>query len=289
MWYQLEIKDCQHDKLDELSQNLEDQGALSIMLSDRNDDPVLEPAPGTTPLWPEVVINALFDDPNEAKRVQDALTQTYPELSYSFSELPDQDWERAWMDDFKPQRFGQRLWICPSWHTPPESDAVNLILDPGLAFGTGTHPTTALCLTWLDQADLAGKTMIDFGCGSGILALAAIKLGAMKVYAVDIDQQALQATENNAKTNDISQEQLIISNPEQLNQCCDVLMANILLSPLLALKQNFHQLLKPKGQLIVSGLLYEQVDGLIQAYQGLFKHERTEKNEDWALVAFSRA
>jgi len=286
VWYQLKIEGCAHDKLEEVSEILEDEGCLSIMLTDKNDDPVLEPALGTTPLWPEVIINALFDAADIAEHAKEVLTKYDSNLQFELETVEDKDWERAWMDDFKPQRFGQRLWICPSWHQPPEPDAVNLKLDPGLAFGTGTHPTTSLCLSWLDQADLQGKTLIDYGCGSGILALAAIKLGAARAYAVDIDPQALQATKNNALENTVTDQQLTITSPDHLNKRCDILIANILLAPLLSLKANFHQLLKPKGELVVSGLLENQVEELITSYQGYFNHQTTNIMDDWALVTF---
>nr|WP_019216081.1 50S ribosomal protein L11 methyltransferase [Legionella tunisiensis] len=254
MWYQLQIEQCHRDEVELLSDALEETGALSITLTDKNDEPVLEPEPGTTPLWPDVVINALYDDEQDAEQAKLLLAPQHPHLGFSIQHLADQDWERAWMDDFKPQRFGKRLWICPSWLEPPEPQAVNLILDPGLAFGTGTHPTTSLCLTWLEQADLNNKAVIDYGCGSGILALAALKLGAAKVQAVDIDEQALQATQNNALTNGIDQQQLYIGFPQSLQTPADLLIANILLAPLMTLRNTFKELLNPHGILVVSGI-----------------------------------
>ena len=146
MWYQLQIQECPRNEVDNLSDVLEETGALSITLTDKNDEPVLEPEPGTTPLWPDVIINALFDEETLANEAREHLAKAYPSLQLSINFVADKDWERAWMDDFKPQQFGRRLWICPSWLTPPDPNAVNLILDPGLAFGTGTHPTTSLCL-----------------------------------------------------------------------------------------------------------------------------------------------
>lgn len=216
MWFQLKIEHCPNDKIEEITEELEEYGALSITLTDKNDNPVLEPEPGTTPLWPEVIIHALFAQAEEAQYVREQLVAKRPSLHCSLELLADKNWERAWMDDFRPQRFGNRLWVCPTWLPPPEPDAVNLMLDPGLAFGTGTHATTSLCLTWLEQADLKNKSIIDYGCGSGILSLAAIKLGAKHVYAVDIDNQALQATQSNAHANHITESQLSISTPEAL-------------------------------------------------------------------------
>ncbi|WP_133139743.1 50S ribosomal protein L11 methyltransferase [Legionella genomosp. 1] len=288
MWYQIQIENCQHEQIELLNDYLENAGALSITLTDKNDDPVLEPAPGTTPLWPDVVINALFSDENEALQTLSNLQSDFPMLHSHMESLPDQDWERSWMDDFKPQQFGKRLWICPSWHTPPEPEAVNLILDPGLAFGTGNHATTSLCLHWLGNNDVSGKTIIDYGCGSGILALAALKLGADKAYAVDIDPQALQATENNAISNHLLNEHLQISLPDTLNEPVDLMIANILLSPLLQLKEVFHKLLNPQGRLLVSGILNEQVEGLVKEYENHFALQQTYNHEGWSLLEFIR-
>lgn len=288
MWFQLKIEQCQNEEVEQISEELEETGALSIMLTDKNDNPVLEPAPGTTPLWPEVTIHALYAQALDAQQTRDHLAQTRPTLQCSLEVLEDKDWERVWMDDFKPQQFGKRLWICPTWHTPPEPEAVNLMLDPGLAFGTGTHPTTSLCLTWLEQADLKNKTVIDYGCGSGILSLAAIKLGANHVFAVDIDNQALQATQNNALTNGIDNQKLSISMPEALDSPVQLVIANILLAPLISLKYRFHQLLREDGLIVVSGLLAEQASLLIEAYESTFKLITQETLDGWSLLVFTR-
>ncbi|ARB93454.1 50S ribosomal protein L11 methyltransferase [Legionella longbeachae] len=288
MWFQLKVEHCPSQEIEQLSDQLENFGALSIMLTDKNDNPVLEPEPGTTPLWPEVIIHALFAEAFQAQYTRDQLIQTYPALACTLEVLEDRDWERAWMDDFKPQRYGQRLWICPTWSTPPEPNAVNLMLDPGLAFGTGTHPTTALCLTWLEQANLSNKSIIDYGCGSGILSLAALKLGAKEVYAVDIDPQALQATNNNALTNQLGEHQLLVSLPDALQHPVDLIIANILLAPLLTLKERFHRLLKNEGILIVSGILEEQTSEIIKTYDSMFALLHQEKLNGWSLLAFVR-
>ncbi|WP_064101334.1 50S ribosomal protein L11 methyltransferase [Legionella oakridgensis] len=282
---QLQIE-CHRDDVEYLSELLEDTGALSITLTDKQDDPILEPELGTTPLWPNVIIQALYAKSHDANAALELLTAKNTHLSPIIQSVPEQDWERAWMDDFKPLRFGKRLWICPSWSTSPEPNAVNLILDPGLAFGTGTHPTTALCLTWLEQTPLDKLSVIDYGCGSGILALAALKLGAQHVNAVDIDEQALVATRNNAQKNLIAEDTLTIGFPESLTSPADLLIANILLSPLLALKTRFHELLKKHGILVVSGILKEQQAEVIDAYQALYTHQDTLIQDDWALLVF---
>jgi ribosomal protein L11 methyltransferase len=288
VWFQLKIEHCHCTDVEELSEELEELGALSVMLTDKNDNPVLEPEPGTTPLWPEVIIQTLYAQAEAAQQAKDYILNTRPDLQCSIELLPEKDWERAWMDDFKPQRFGKRLWVCPTWLNPPEPDAVNLMLDPGLAFGTGTHPTTSLCLTWLEQANLDAKTVIDYGCGSGILSLAAIKLGAKHVFAVDIDNQALQATANNAQTNGINERYLTISSPQQLPITGDLIIANILLAPLLKLKDIFYKLLSPGSFLVVSGILTDQAASLIEEYKPLFSLTTQQNFEGWSLLVFNR-
>lgn len=285
--FQLDIQECLSQDIEQLSSRLESTPALSITMTDKFDDAIFEPELGTMPLWPHVVLQVLFAEEYEAQETVQSLAIEFPQFKYVISELEEQDWERVCMADFKPQQFGQRLWICPSWLTPPEKDAVNLILDPGLAFGTGTHPTTSLCLTWLEQADLQQKTVIDFGCGSGILALAALKLGAEHAQAVDIDEQALIATKNNADTNHISEDKLTMGFPDTLCAPVDLLIANILLTPLLSLRERFRALLKANGTLVVSGLLKEQAEEIIENYRTDFNHIATHTQGDWALVVFS--
>jgi ribosomal protein L11 methyltransferase len=287
VWYQLQIVECERDEVDRLSEALEETGALALTLTDKNDDAILEPEPGTTPLWPVVVIDALYAKQQDAQQAQELLAGQYKHLVFTINELAEQNWERAWMAESKPQCFGSRLWICPSWTKPPLVDAVNLILDPGLAFGSGSHPTTSLCLTWLEQSDLSNKTIIDYGCGSGILALAALKLGAKKAQAVDIDEQALQATQNNAMVNGIDSQQLSISLPQTLDEPADLLVANILLAPLIALRSKFRELLKDKGILLVSGILEDQASQLIEVYRANFIHQSTSNLAGWSLLAFT--
>lgn len=286
MWYQLQIEQCLTDEAELLSDALEETGALSVTLTDKNDNPVLEPDPGTTPLWPEIIVEAVYAEENQALQAKKCLEEQYLHLKIRLHSFADKNWERVWMDDFKPQRFGQRLWICPSWLTPPDPDAVNLILDPGLAFGTGTHPTTSLCLQWLDQADLTNNSLIDYGCGSGILALAALKLGAKSVHAIDIDPQALEATQNNAQSNAIAGNQLTMGFPESPTASANIVIANILLAPLISLRNTFKSLLNEQGILVVSGILEEQAGDLIRAYQECFLHEQTIDLNGWSLLTF---
>ena len=286
--FQLQIKHCHRDNIEALSNTLEETDALSITFTDQYDDPILEPAPGAAPLWPNVVVQALYTLEQDALNAVIYLTSSHPNLNYTITPIPAQDWERTCLDQFQPQQFGQRLWICPSWLTPPDPTAVNLILDPGLAFGTGNHSTTSLCLTWLEQASLSGQQIIDYGCGSGILALAALKLGAQHAFAVDIDEQALLATQNNALSNAITPKQLTVCTPDELTAPVNILIANILLAPLIQLQNRFHELLENNGILVVSGILADQAPGLIEAYQDLFAHRLTNIDNDWALVEFMR-
>lgn len=286
--FQLKIDHCSRDDADDLSDLLEEMGALSVTLTDLHDSPILEPEIGTTPLWADVVIQALYADEEEGRHVLSRLAMMHPQLSISLEHVLEKDWERVCMADFQPMRFGKRLWICPSWITPPQPDAVNLTLDPGLAFGTGTHPTTSLCLTWLDQADLSNKRLIDYGCGSGILALAALKLGASHVLAVDLDAQALIATRNNAEINHFTEQDLTVLFPNELHEPVELIIANILLLPLLQLRDEFCRLLKPGGLLVVSGILDSQVEQLITAYQSDFSHQETSTQEEWCLVVFTK-
>lgn len=286
MLYQLNIETCDRDKLDDITDLLENAGALSITLTDKNDEPILEPEIGTTPVWRENVIQALFETKALAQVQLDNLQHQFPWITGSIEDIVEQDWQRASMDLFQPQQFGKNLWICPSWVTPPDSDAVNVILDPGLAFGTGAHPTTSLCLSWLAIANVDNLKVVDYGCGSGILAITALKLGAAQVQAIDLDEQALQATLSNAAINQISSEHLKIGFPNSIESANDVLIANILLSPLQSLKDEFKRLLLPGGTLVVSGLLSEQIESLIAHYTPDFKLKETQIFDSWALLCF---
>lgn len=285
--FELQIAPCPIQDIEATSDVLEMHGALSITMLDENDQPIFEPNPGETPLWQDSVILALFEKISEAEAAQQALSSVYPKLCFRLKTIPNQDWVQATQDSIHPLLFGENLWVCPSNCLPPAPDAVHVILDPGLAFGTGTHPTTAQCLTWLDGASLQEKTVIDYGCGSGILAIASLKLGAKLAYAVDIDPQALIATQNNAEKNTINPDQLLLGEPTALSVPVDILLANILLSPLLSLQHRFSSLLKPGGQLVLSGILRTQVKTLIEAYQiPNWIYQETRYEGDWALVVF---
>ncbi len=262
-------------------------GAASVTLSDAGDDPVLEPGPGETPLWPRVRITGLFTADAEpqliALTMQQALVLEQPPLLH-VNPLEDRDWTRAWMDGYQPMRFGSQLWVVPEGFTAPRRDGINLRLDPGLAFGTGTHPTTALCLEWLAAHPPCGQTVIDFGCGSGILAIAALLLGANHADAVDNDPQTLLATIDNAHKNGVAQ-RIRTYLPEQYrHQPRDLLLANILAGPLLQLAPLFATLVKPGGRLVLSGILGEQVDGLLQCYGADFDFSPPHLRDGWARL-----
>lgn len=295
-WLQLKasIAPEQAEWLEEL---LLAEGASAITLQDAHDEPVFEPDRGTTPLWSETVLTGLYDDLNEVEamieRVQRAWAEQLPDdpaPQIEYELLADRDWEREWMDGFEPLRMGQRLWIVPSWHEAPDPDAVNLLLDPGLAFGTGTHPTTALCLGWLDAQDLAGRQILDYGCGSGILAIAALKLGADTAVGVDIDPQALQASRDNAERNQIDEASLILDYPEKIGRGeFEVVVANILAGPLIEMASTIAARVRPTGQLALSGILAAQAESVLDAYraQGILMDEPQEK-EGWILLTGHR-
>ncbi len=291
-WLKLSVE-TRADQAEIVATQLESLGALSVTLQDSADAAIFETHPGDTALWPRTCVSALFAPATAMEpilaSVQQAL-QTENPPPHTLAYLEDQDWERAWLDRFQPMPFGRRLWVCPTGHEPPDPAAVNLMLDPGLAFGTGTHATTALCLEWLDQAELEGCTVIDYGCGSGILAIAAARLGARQVWAVDIDTQALEASERNARQNSVAA-RIHTCLPNHLPAIqADCLIANILAQPLMELAPTLATLLKPGGQLVLSGILAgEQAQAVLAAYQQWFELISMEEREEWVRLDLIRA
>ena len=285
-WTQLTIA-TSDARAELLARTLETAGALSVTLSDAADNPVLEPRPGETPVWPTTRVIALFTEDANLDPLYNALMPHLSDSersSWRCERLADQVWERTWLEHFRPLRFGQRLWVCPSDSVPPDDDAVIVRLDPGLAFGTGTHPTTALCLEWLDSAPLTGKKVIDYGCGSGILAVAAAKMGATEVRAVDIDPQALTATRANAERNGVSP-YIHTSMPDQFSRHpADLVIANILAGPLQELAPVLTDLLKPGGELVLSGLLTEQASDVQNAYTPAITWSPIVHRGDWSRL-----
>ena len=263
-------------------------GAVSVTFMDAEDQPIFEPDLNTTPLWSHTHLLALFEADAEPDAVFAHLRLlTGAELPEHHAEvIEDQDWERSWMDNFQPMRFGKRLWIVPSWHAAPEPEAVNLLLDPGLAFGTGTHPTTALCLEWLDGQELNDCTVIDFGCGSGILAIAALLLGAPQAIGTDIDPQALEASRDNAGRNGIDPARFPVYLPTDMpQQPTEVVVANILAGPLVSLAPQITSLVKAGGRLALSGILAEQTEEVRAAYEGAFDLDPTAIKDGWVRIS----
>ena len=289
MWLQLI---CQSTKAFEavISEAAENFGAVSITLSDAADVPVLEPLPNETPLWDEIVITLLFreEQTNELESLKQQLMTNKDSWQVSHirqETLKDQQWERVWMDDFHPMQFGKNLWIYPSWSEIPDDGSVKIKLDPGLAFGTGTHPTTAMCLEWLDSNPPRDLDVIDFGCGSGVLAIAAIKLGAKKVWATDIDPQALIATQSNQLNNDIPDQQILRYLPEAMPEIkVDLMLANILCGPLVSLAPELCASTKKGGQIVLSGILKEQQEMLAETYANYCQNIQFATSGDWVRM-----
>ncbi|GAB3320478.1 50S ribosomal protein L11 methyltransferase [Haliea atlantica] len=263
---------------------------MAVTLEDNADELVLEPGVGETPLWRQTRLTGLFPADTDMHAVRKRLPEALlAGCNQRVEILEDKDWEREWIRHYQPMRFGRRLWVCPSWLEPPEPQAVNLLLDPGLAFGTGTHPTTALCLTELDSLDLAGADIVDYGCGSGILAVAALKLGARQALGVDNDPQALDASRDNAARNGVASDDFTVVLPGDgaigaWRGRADVVVANILAGPLAALSEELLGLLKPGGTLLLSGLLDTQAEALIAHYRPALTLAVAGEKEGWVCL-----
>lgn len=286
-WLQLLI-----DAPRQCSEHIEDAvvecGAVSVTLQDGADQPIFAPGVGERPLWDNCIVKALFPATTDTNQIHLQLAAAIePSRAMRWELLEDKDWSQEWKKYFQPLKCGTRLWICPSWIDPPEPNAINLILDPGLAFGTGSHPTTHLCLRWLDQQDLAGKTVIDYGCGSGILGIAALLLGADKVIAIDNDPQALLASRDNAQRNNIADNTLITCLPDEIpkNLLADVMVANILAAPLIQLAPGISNLTAAGGLLCISGLLESQINAVCEPYLDQFSFQAPTLESDWTQLS----
>jgi ribosomal protein L11 methyltransferase len=266
-------------------------GAVSVTYTDQRDDPVLEPAPGEMRLWPATRLQAIFDGGVDGDAVAAVLAATLGTTPGRIRVQPVEDkaWEREWLADFHAMRFGRRLWVCPHHETVNEPDAVVVRLDPGLAFGTGTHATTALCLEWLDAHLAPGARVVDYGCGSGILALAAARLGAARAWAFDIDPQALVATRDNAARNGIEPAIETCESPARLPRSADVLLANILAGPLCELAPSFAAIVRPGGSIVLSGLLEEQAEEVMRAHRPWFDIGIAAVRDGWVALSGVRA
>ncbi|MGN1282124.1 MAG: 50S ribosomal protein L11 methyltransferase [Succinivibrio sp.] len=289
-WIQIKLRTT-NQSADAIASLLEQFGALAVSYTDAEDSPILEPKPGERRLWPNTEVTGLLAQGTDPKPILERLKELLGDhVPMVATHLEDKNWIRAWMDQFKPLKFGRRLWICPSWLEVSEKDSVVVMLDPGLAFGTGTHPTTALCLGYLDSLDLEGKQVLDYGCGSGILAIAALKLGAKNAVGIDIDEQALIASKENAKRNEVSDRlELYMGNSRSLSVGkSPVTVANILAGPLAELEPVIAQLTETGGLLALSGILTEQADSVIEAYSKDFVMNKVQSLEGWALLTGTR-
>ena len=293
-WLQCSF-DVDQDIAKEIDGILNDQGVLAITLTDAGDHAVLEPGPGETPLWPRVTVTALFAADTDPDRISAQITSLIGVGQFDnfhAEHLEDKVWEREWMKDFGPMKFGRSLWICPTNEPPPAEAEVVVTMDPGLAFGTGTHATTALCLEWLDGSEPAGLTVVDYGCGSGILAVAAASLAARRVIAVDNDPQALQATRKNAMENGVA-DRIDVMDPLAIMQVetpieADILLANILAGPLIDLAANFATMVAPEGRIVLSGILEEQEVNVATRSARWFDLKDRREKDGWLRLSGQR-
>ncbi|MCR5537081.1 MAG: 50S ribosomal protein L11 methyltransferase [Succinivibrio sp.] len=284
-WIQIKVV-TDNETAAKVTEFLEKTGALAVTYQDTQDDAIYEPEVGQMRLWPNTEVTGLYEQGFNADPVVEQLRREFGFMTpIAKVRLEDKNWIRAWMDQFKPMKFGRHLWVCPTWLEVTEPDAAVIKLDPGLAFGTGTHPTTAMCLEWLDSLKLDDKRVLDFGCGSGILGIAALKLGAMSVYGVDVDDQAMIASEENAERNGVKgQLQLKLGGPDLKLEPFDICVANILTGPLIFLEPQIATLTKQGGRLALSGILTEQAEEIMQCYEKDFIVEKSADRAGWAIV-----
>lgn len=289
-WQELHFT-ARKDQVQVLEEWLFERGALSVTLEDDADQPLLEPGPGETPLWDVVRVTALYVGDQDITPI---LGEIPPNLITSASRAPvpvaDREWARVWENEFHPLQMGERLWICPSWTPPPDPDAINILLDPGLAFGTGTHPTTAMCLRSMDADLESGARVVDYGCGSGILGIAAVRLGATAVLGVDNDPQAITASLNNAARNHVPREAFSVVLPEDelvssWRGGATWVVANILAGPLVVLAPVLTSLMTPGGRLLLAGLLADQAEEVIKAYAPTIDLVIADQQEGWVLLS----
>lgn len=295
-WIQITV-DTKQDLADTYGDYFTKAGAIAVSLQDAKDNPLFEPAPDTTPLWQETKIIGLFDTNVDLISIKNFFKKNLDNhtiQTLKIEPLEDKDWIRAGLDQFQPMRFGKKLMICPSWCENPDPTAITLMLDPGLAFGTGTHATTRLCLEWLDENPPLNSTVIDYGCGSGILGIAALKLGARFVYAVDNDPQALLSTKNNAENNNLTEKNILTLLPDALNAALkknkkiDLILANILANPLITLATTFAELVHESGVIVLSGFLENQIETVFESYKPWFKLLETNTIEGWVRLSAMR-
>jgi len=291
-WLQIAISTTKNHA-EETEDCLFTAGAQTVTLTDAADQPILEPGPNETPVWNTVILTGLFNFEDNEPMLLTTIKRCLNNIEFTHTTeiLQDQNWTRAWMEHFHAMQFGQRLWICPLHIDPPEPEAVNLRLDPGLAFGTGTHPTTSLCLRWLDnniQPNTTQQNILDYGCGSGILAIAACMLGIEQAVGVDIDPQALIATADNADTNHV-QQKIKTYLPDDYYKLhadaqYDIVVANILSGPLAELAPTLAHHTKSNGDIVLSGILREQAQTVLNTYSEFFTMDEPTFDEDWVML-----
>lgn len=294
-WLQIHIH-VEKPQVDFTETLLMSLGAVSVTLDDAEDQALLEPLPGETPLWDNVIVTGIFQQTEEEPIDENALitfigTQL-PNVPVQTKTIENQAWERAWMDYYEPIQVADNLWIVPEWLEAPNPEVTNIKLDPGLAFGTGNHASTFLCLQWLAEIDLKDKVVIDYGCGSGILGVAALLLGAKYVYATDIDPQAVLATRQNAELNGVA-DRLWVGLPEEFEQHyqdrSEILVANILAKPLMALVETFYNLTLPDAKIALAGLIEEQIDDVKDTYRPYFEITGQQmREENWCRLSGHR-
>ncbi len=285
-WLQLKIN-CSRDNASAVELATTKAGALAVTLQDNADQPIFEPELGETPLWQETRITALFDASINTSKTLETIAKALPfNPDAHWAPLEDKDWEREWMQHFHPIQCAENFWICPSWIAAPDPQAINLKLDPGLAFGTGTHPTTYLCLQWLCKQALSDLSIADYGCGSGILGVAALLLGAKHVVGIDIDPQALISSRNNAQRNGIEAQRFPVYFPDKCPEdAYDVVLANILAGPLVDLAATLSDLVRPGGKICLSGILANQRGLVESAYKDNFKICEINEHEGWLCIS----
>lgn len=289
-WIQLKINTLA-EHAQQVGDMLSANGAQAVTFVDAKDTPIYEPKIGEVIVWPDTQVVGLYDAEFDMQRVVNQLEKSKvlgKNFDHKLDQLEDKDWEREWMDNFHPVQFGEKLWICPSWRDVPDPTAVNVMLDPGLAFGTGTHPTTSLCLKWLDKVHMENKTVVDFGCGSGILGIAALKLGAAHMHGIDIDPQALLASKDNAGRNDVEHKISVYLPNDQPTLQADFVLANILAAPLRELRPVITEYCKPGGKLVLSGILATQAEEINALYAEDFAMEPIAIEGEWARVSGQR-
>ncbi len=286
-WFELTLKAGAHFTAEALDEALVESGAVAVTMRDGEDEPIFEPLPGETPLWRETLVTGLYEVPCDVEAIIAFLSQYLDEPHLPIvdtHELEDKDWVRAWQDHYKPIKFGENLWICPTHLPSPEPTVATVRLDPGLAFGTGTHPTTALCLEWLSEnyQEFTDQTIVDYGCGSGILGIAGKLLGAQICHSTDIDPQAIYATKQNAERNDVA---VLADLPENFKPTpAKVVLSNILSGPLVELAPILGNLVIPGGHLVLAGLLDRDAEFVKDAYRDVFVFEADKSVDGWTRL-----